>query len=547
MGWIGATRTGPTGFHKPIVWVYIGGKLRLDGVLRRLTLRSGFAPSEARIDFPARRFPTRLLAQGTAVLVYVNPHICARPTFRGYIEAAGQTYEMGDRVEILALDERGHLNDDTCSYNYNEIDEETGLPKEALNSRRICSDIHDGYTDFQYSVNSNSDYLHFDTGAFPTTTVGPQIVFGMPHGVALEQVQRLAASDNRRRTYLRYAANTNDLLSSFRIGAGPVRRINYSVRNDLAARDQPYGYPTAERIQYRVDDFGLVNRLAMQGRRKRVQSTLTLTEAWDATIESAVLLCPPKYTVKQAQDGSANSDYTPYAAEVGRRYEIPTVSVTNPLTGLAEDRQPHVLGELLDDDPNHSSRKAMPFCLVKYADEGTPRTVMSGFTIKDNRWVWFSEPQAKPDFADGAAAAMITPDWVKLVCVYLDEARLETSDVTTGSYYKYRRQRLTDDGFAWDMYADGAYSVQADGSLSLISGDTDNRKDDAELEDWGEARLKELQGEDASWVITLPTVVTAIRLGDSININGYTLDDVAVLQIDYDFVRYQSTYYVGSN
>ena len=539
MAYVGQSSASKFVYSYPLVYVYINGFFRGDCYCESVDLQSGFIPSEAIIKFPGLRFPSMPVPVGSRVLIYANPHLDPAPIFKGFVSEYFHEYDMASDVTIQCLDERGHLNDDVCQYDYNALDDLTSLPTETLTTREILRDIFNQYVTWQ-QAQSNTYYLQLDDGAFPDMIAPETIVDGMPHGAAIEQIARASSEDSRRRTYLELGRtpSSRDTLTMMRIGEGPIKRITYARYPTIAIASQPFGYPNADRISWRQRDYNRTTVMQARGRRKRIQTTLTLTESWDQTIESVVLANWEKYTVEKLQDGSKNASFNPWASRVGCRYAIPTISWTNPRTGTAENIQPNILADLVDGDPDDITKSAPPVAIIKYASEAAARTLTSEFSIKDGRFVEFSKPLAIATVATpGAAVTFEMPDSVKLVCAYESRDRLEpAADIGPHETNRYDiRRRLASDAYKWDLYSASTHKVNSDGTISAVVSQTDIEKSLADLSSYGTARLRDLELQDKYIVISCPHGPLYFRIGDRITINGVLVEDANVLAIHYDF------------
>ena len=540
MPWIGATHSMGGILRPSIIAVYIGNQYRPDAVVDSVYISSGFRPSSAEISFPESRFPSRPCETGATILVWINPHTSTRPIFKGKVTEFSETHGRPDTVSVQVLDARDELNDDTCQWGYNELDDHTGRAKEDLDSREIIEDIWDQYRDFQSTVNSNSTPLILDKSAFPKIAIGSQPLDGMPHGSAMEVIARMATTGTKRRTYVEYGAGptSNDYLTSYTIGAGPIIDLRYGTHPLTAVSSQPFGIPNVTGIQYRTRNQWRTTRVTVKGRRRRIQRSFTLTPDWDASIQAAVLLNYPKYAEKQIGGGTVNPSFDPRAVFVGTRYGIPTVNTTDPRTGGTVARQPHILGRLLDAEPDDANKYAPHFCLVTFSGDVAAQVMFDGFTVADNQWVVFSKPLARQSYEAGGVVSMVIPTSVVFVAAYMDEDRLElAADIDDGgTYTRERRNLIVNDDFVWDSYAAGAYQVASGGTITgPLGAAVDDAKHDTELDEWGTARLAEIQGDGVEWAFQLPYQTSQIKLGSQVRINGTTLAGVAVQSIHYTF------------
>jgi hypothetical protein len=530
-----AVSTTKQAFRNPWVEVYIGGRYRSDCLVDDITQASGFSPSSATIRFPGVRWPSRVVGLSTSVVIYINRWEDNRPKFRGYVAGFRQITDRQDDVAIYAYDERGRLNDDCCAGDFNPLDWESNLTSESLSARAIVNEIHGDYQTYQ-QANSNANFLQIDLGAFGITQLGVVNVEGTPHGSAIEAVQRQADIDYRTRTMIRPGVS-RDTLTTFRIGSGPVKDIFYATKDTTAPSGQPHGYPMASSIAYQEGDENAINQIVAKGRRKQITKTLTLTAAWDATIQTAVLSDRKIYTQKFDKYGDPNPDYDSRAQHVATRWLIPTVTMTNPRTGDSESVQPQILGELFDQDPDNATKKARPVVIVKYATEASAVAFLTGFSVSGGKWISFSEPQVKKTVVDVGGTPTKTlevPEYVKLVAVYEDQIRLSESVSLTSKIGRNRRGRVQNEGYIYQQYASGSYQLESDGTLTLVGSNTDFADDGDSLNDWGTARASEVNVRNMRMSIVLPQCPTYFNIGDRIRLNGWIIEDMAVVEIRYE-------------
>lgn len=550
VGTYSATAPSKRALNRPPVQIYINGQIRFDCYVQGVIERSGFFPSEATLVFPTRRFPHRPTSEGAVVTIFLNRAYTNRAIFRGYIQQLSLSYGENDGVVASCVDERARLNDDCCQYNYNEIDEDTDQPRERIGARIIANDIWTQYRDWQTSANGNTNYLKFDPSAWPRMWVGEQRFEDTPHGSALDQLVRLYPEEARRRVYVRRGGGINgsDILSAFRIGHGPVKNVFYATVDENTAANQWSGYPNCDSIEYRKADFNVIEKLTVHGRKRRVQSAFACTAAWDSATAQAVMANPDLYTVRRLEGGDYNPSYIPGSEWTGRRFALPAVTQTNPRTGESDSTYPRILSQLHDADLEESVRLARPVVRVVFPGESA-EILTSGFSIEEGRWLVFNEPLARPSAATpGAAITAVFPTSVTLVATWEARARLELDDdLSSGRSVPHsRRRRLNNDNFFHDFYDTGAYSLQSDGTLDAIGSPTGVTVEDAELEEWGQARLKEMQIEDIYFSMRFPTCPAYFSIGDRIRLNGRILPDVNVTEIQYDLVNYNTLIVVSS-
>lgn len=521
--------------RRPYVECYIDGRLRRDCIVELVEQAAGFGASRAHISFPGKRFPHTPAPEGAEVYIYAQRWANPSPVFHGWVRGLNDIYDRPDLVMIRAEDSREGLNDDVSQENYNLVDWDTETVGTGHHARALAGYLHNRYVSWQGAA-GNSKYVNLDLSGFYPLEMGQQSYTGNPHGQGIEQLQRLSSKDSRRRTYLRQARyySGREELSTFRIGSGPVRNITYGTSNLATLENQPFGYPVASRIERVRGDDDYVTSLIVRSRRRRIQQTFTLTSAWDSSIEDSVLSNYDKYTKKMI-NGVVNASFSDSALPVGRRYLIPTVNQTDPVSGATVARQPKILPELFDDDHTITgvSQKARPFVVVKFPSDSNYYPVFKGFSIQDGRYLVFSRPITRQSVSASLIGAVL-PEAVYLTAVYEDEARIEAQVDASGSLPGKRLRRLVDDEtMRWDSYAEGTYTIA--GGVVTTTGAADAVNDTVTLTERATARAKELAERRTAYQITLPFCPLYFRLGDTIALNGRVLSGLAVMRIMYGF------------
>lgn len=518
--------------RRPYVECYIDGRLRRDAVVELAETAAGFGESKAYISFTGKRFPHTPAREGDEVYIYINRAWNPTPIFHGWIRTINDVYDMPDMVSVKATDGREGLDDDVAGDNYNEVDWESG-GNPGHHARTVIARLHRDYVSWQGQNGGN--YIAMDLAGIEPNPVGTLNVVGSPHGQSIEQVQRVSSLDSRKRTYLKPAAyhGGRETLSVFRIGSGQVKNITYATRDTLAIESQPHGWPIANKIDRVRGDSDYITSLIMRSRKRRFQRTFTVEPAWDSSIQSEVLANYDKYTRKLIQ-GEENPYFNPLAVPVGRRYLIPRITLTDPVTGRPIVAHAKLLPELLDGDPTTTeTKKARPFVVVKYAGDANYYVMFQGFEIKGGKWLVFQTPPIRPVMGVDGYLTPSMPENVYLTAAYEDESRLSVQvNATTNLAGKRIRKLIHDETCVWDSYYDGTYKLQADGTVVSVPA-VDLTNDSVTLNLRASARLKELASRSEGWRFTMPFCPTHFRVGDTVALNGRKLEGVAVMRVQY--------------
>lgn len=515
----------------PRIECYIGGRLRTDALVELVELAAGYRPTSATISFPGKRFPHTPAPLGAEVFIYANRAWNPQPLFRGRVEGINDIYDRPDVVTLRAVDARADLDNDVASSNYN-VEESDGDEVVSIDARRAVSDVHRQYATWQAS--QGRDAIGIDLSMIDPVDIGALNATGNTHGSLIEQIQRTTSSSGRRRTYLKpVARGSQEMLSAFRIGQGPVKNIIYATSNLATIENQPYGRPTANRIERVRGDRQYVTSLIVRSRRRRVQTTFSLSAAWDTSLSATVLENYDKYS-KPKVHGVVNPNYNPLAIPVGRRYAIPRVTLTDAVTGASYAAYPKILPELLDNDPSVSATKARPFVVVKWPGDANYYPMMTGFALKQGRWLVFGKPLIRAAVGSGGYIEPVLPESVQLVAAYDTGERLSVqANASSARYYRRQRRLVDEENCVWNSYATDTWKIQSDGTVVSHGPGSDQTNDTARLTRLARARLTEMEEASQGYLITMPYCPVTFRIGDRIALNGRTVPDVAVMRIQY--------------
>jgi len=359
---------------------------------------SGIVPGSCLLRFPYEYYGGQPVEDNDLIEVWIEPYYLKAPIFRGHV--VRWTGNKNGEVFVTAEDGRGHLDDDVFYSNYNERDHFTGTVDKKFSTYEILNEGFWQYVKHQEG-NGNYENLELSLRSFPNAYAGEQSLFGIPHGVGIQQVIEDVGGAAWRMALQHY--RTFSQLQPFKIGeqGKPTTRTTRGTDPNVHFSTQPDGFATVNEIRQSRDARNVTNRLRIYSKNRKVEILATLTEHWDQSIEAKVLANRDKYT-REKIGGNDNPNYLERANDVGRVYLIPEVDdswTSAPLDrSQGYERRPRIFNDLVQLDPEEDDEKtkARPFLLYKYADDAAGdanwRYSDAGFTIRDDAFVHISDP-----------------------------------------------------------------------------------------------------------------------------------------------------------
>jgi len=538
---------------QPLEWkrafVRVNGIYRWDANVSQVIQREGLAASEVILEFQFSYFNQFPVHEGDTVIVWINPWIRGVPVFRGRVENPTSVLRLDYKgTSYVCKDDRARLWDCDCNRNYNERDEHTGelIPHPVSGNEWTTLQIANDLATQYHAWAGTSTAPEISTSGLSNSVAGEQTLRGLPIGEALQSLLETAGG-GRVKSRLDYVPNSQ--VKFYTTGSGFQAQTRRGTMPTVNFNLQPSGPANVAAMQRNIVTTDAVNRLIVEGERKKIETARQLTVGWpiNFTINSLpvtddqILANNDKYT-KEGSDDEPNPNYAAAAELVGRRFLIPEV------TDNERSRQAKILPTLLQDyfieEGDGSFKKSGPVAIVKWTAAGAYKIAQIGFSIDDDAAIIFS----KPLIEDGKTAI---PYEVWLLFAYESEVFLSYDTGSPGTNYPvHRRRRISKEDFRYEIQtapwftfsANGAPTKHASGSNVLLDESTGGGR----MVTWAAARLAEMKESKELWSdIELPGMPLGYEVGMRF-MDNYHLTDLNIIGVVYDIPSGKTILEVGS-
>lgn len=518
--------------------IFINGTRRSDAKVISVVLTTSLTnPSRAEITLPYDKFgknplnrliPVRIeldvLRSGSRIHFagVVNRRIADRTPRSSHV-----TYEcIGNEYLINAV---------TALRNYNDARELYGQ-EEVLSAGGIVQLLL-GHVNSETSRN-----FQVNLGSLSTAYAGFWGLRGVSTAEALESLAPVSARGERARWSKTYINNTDVRLEIFYSGRGRRRRLNWPIVPTRKWNAQPTGQPNVNAITEIKERTEFANRLLVDGEERIFQTALTCSPAWDASIQADVLEAWNLYTDPELSEGVPNDYYNPLAERVGRLYSIPKVTLWADSTGNAPGESNSTMGmrarlepRLVQEDVVVSSVKFPhgAFLVYKYTGDAEYTVKTDGFSIDNGEFVTLAKPEYRESYdAETDSFSYTLPSEMHLVCAVRDTVRLQHDTGKVGHEPYTITRYASRPEFKWTEY-DHTWVLNANGSLTYVTGPTEVRKDESQIEAWAEDYLRSTQSSLKQYRVVCSRFPTTWDCGDMISSAYRDLNGLNIAQIEY--------------
>lgn len=535
--------------------VYINGHYRKDIKVLEIELTSGLTtPSKAFFLIETENLIKNTLIKGDSVFVKCNSEYI----FCGIITNKNTTRsKTGSYVSWEARGIEYIFETIPCHRNYNENPENTGF-EEYVSCKYIIWDLIN-------AINSASTIQTiFIDGGISEEFAGTRMYRGMNMAEAIEKTIAYGSNGERAKIKKKYISATRIQVSVFYGSYGNKKQLTYATDPTKDYSNQPGGYPNISEIVENLEVGTFANRVLLEGDNRRFQHSVTLQSAWKGTgnslhwneylqqylndedYEKEILKNRAFYT-KRDYSGIQNIYYDFEAERVGTLYVIPYLDL---FFYLRYDSSGNVIGghkpqiaeideKLIQDDvgltyPEKSIINSFILVFWNDDDEATYEVVTKGYSIKDNRYVIFSEPLCKREWDDVAIEyKTIFPHHIKLTATFIDKIRITYDSGKTGKESYTKTEYINDNSFRWEnIYK--SYVLLPDKKIKYVEN-ANKRYDIAAMQKYADMILNQKKGKPKFYQITQDYINLDIEIGDSVTSNVYRLNNMYVSGIIYRY------------